>query len=159
MINPHRVLEIGTYTGYSAICLAQGLPHNGHLHTIEKNDEIADIPRKFIEKAGLSNKITLHSGDALRIVPTLTDNFDLVFLDGEKSEYLEYYQLVFNKVNKGGYILADNILWNGKVVKKEQSNDYFTQGIKRFNNFIASDNRVEKVILPIRDGLIILRKI
>ena len=159
MINPHRVLEIGTYTGYSAICLAQGLPHNGHLHTIEKNDEIADIPRKFIEKAGLSNKITLHSGDALRIVPTLTDNFDLVFLDGEKSEYLEYYQLVFNKVNKGGYILADNILWNGKVVKKEQSNDYFTQGIKRFNNFIASDNRVEKVILPIRDGLMILRKI
>lgn len=158
MIRPKRILEIGTYTGYSAICLAQGMPEGGHLHTIEANDELTDIPRQYFEKAGLSDKITLHEGDARQIIPNINDTFDLVFLDGEKSEYLEYYHLIFDKVRQGGFILADNILWSGKVLKQEESNDYFTKGIKEFNNFVKTDERVEKVILPIRDGLMVLRK-
>jgi predicted O-methyltransferase YrrM len=159
MINPHCILEIGTFTGYSAICMAQGMSPDGHIHTIEINDELIDVPRQFFAKSGLTDKITLHIGDARTIIPSIPDNFDLVFIDGEKSEYLDYYQIVFDKVKKGGFILADNILWSGKVLKEEESNDYFTKGIKMFNNFIAGDNRVEKVILPIRDGLMILRKI
>jgi predicted O-methyltransferase YrrM len=159
MINPHCILEIGTFTGYSAICMAQGMAPDGHIHTIEINDELIDVPRQFFAKSGLADKITLHIGDARTIIPSIPDNFDLVFIDGEKSEYLDYYNVVFDKVKKGGFILADNILWSGKVLKKEESNDYFTKGIKIFNNFIAGDNRVEKVILPIRDGLMILRKI
>jgi predicted O-methyltransferase YrrM len=159
MIKPKTILEIGTFTGYSAICLAQGLPAGGHLHTIEVNDELIEIPKLYFEKYGLSDKITLHVGDARQIIPSIPDNFDLIFLDAEKSEYIEYYNIVFDKVNSGGFILADNILWSGKVLKEEESNDYFTKGIKEFNNFIKADKRVEKVILPIRDGLMILRKL
>jgi caffeoyl-CoA O-methyltransferase len=159
MIKPSRILEIGTYTGYSAICMAQGLPDNGHLHTIETNDELADIPLEYFRKSGLDHKITLHVGDARSIVPLIDCNFDLVFLDGEKSEYLDYYQVIFDKVNSGGFILADNILWSGKVIIKEASNDYSTTGIKKFNDFIKNDKRVEKVILPIRDGLNVIRKL
>lgn len=159
MINPRRILEVGTFTGYSAICMAQGMASDGHLHTIEVNDELVEVPKLFFEKCGLTEKITLHEGDARTIIPSIPDIFDLVFIDGEKSEYLDYYHAVFDKVKNGGFILADNILWNGKVLIKEESNDYFTKGIKNFNDFIARDNRVEKVILPIRDGLIILRKI
>lgn len=159
MIKPGKILEIGTYTGYSAICLAKGLNEGGILHTIEINDELGDISTKFITKSGLKDKIQLHIGDAKVIIPTLIDSFDLVFLDGEKSEYLNYYQLVFDKVNTGGYIFADNVLWSGKVVEEERTNDYFTKGIKEFNEFIKTDKRVEKLILPIRDGLMILRKL
>jgi len=159
MIKPDQILEIGTYTGYSAICLAQGLAEQGHLHTIEVNDEIVEIASSFIERMNLQSKITLHVGNALEIIPTFSQSFDLVFIDGEKSEYLNYYQLVIDKVKPGGYILADNILWSGKVLEQEDANDYFTKGIKEFNNFMKSDHRVEKVILPIRDGLMILRKI
>jgi Predicted O-methyltransferase len=159
MIKPHLVLEIGTYTGYSAICLAQGMSKDGHLHTIEVNDELVDIPQQYFAKFGLTEKITLHVGDAKEIIPTLPYGFDLVFMDGEKSEYLDYYNMVFDKIIPGGFILADNILWSGKVLEKEASNDYFTKGIKRFNNFVKEDKRVEKVILPIRDGLMILRKL
>jgi len=159
MIRPKKILEIGTYTGYSAICMAQGMPKDGHIHTIEANDELVDIPKQYFEKFGLTDRITLHVGDARKIIPSMSDNFDLVFLDGEKSEYLEYYHIVFDKVISGGFILADNILWSGKVLIEEDSNDYFTKGIKEFNNFIRSDNRVEKVILPIRDGLMIIRKL
>ena len=158
MIKPTQILEIGTFTGYSAICLAQGMPESGHLHTIEINDEIADIPLKYFEKFNLSNKITLHIGDAKEIIPKLPGPFDLVFMDGEKSEYVEYYHLIFEKVTKGGFMIADNVLWNGKILQNEASNDYFTKGIKLFNDFISKDNRVEKVILPIRDGLMLLRK-
>jgi len=158
MIRPQRILEIGTFTGYSAICLAQGMAMDGHLHTIEANDEIVDIPLRFFEKFGLQDRITLHVGDARQIIPELTDLFDLVFLDAEKSEYLDYYKLVIDKVRPGGFLLADNILWSGKVLDEEASNDYSTKGIKKFNDYVASDNRVEKAILPIRDGLMILRK-
>jgi caffeoyl-CoA O-methyltransferase len=158
MIRPERILEIGTFTGYSAICLAQGMPETGHLQTIEINDEITDIPLKYFEKFNLSNKITLHVGDAKEIIPKLSGLFDLVFMDGEKSEYVEYYQLFFDKVKTGGFIIADNVLWNGKVLQHEASNDHFTKGIKRFNDLIRKDVRIEKVILPIRDGLMLLRK-
>jgi caffeoyl-CoA O-methyltransferase len=159
MVRPRRILEIGTYTGYSAICLAQGMTHDGCLHTIEINDELIEIPLQYFQKAGLSDKIILHTGDAREIVPSMPEIFDLVFLDGEKSEYLDYYHLVFDKVRKGGFILADNVLWSGKILGEEASNDYFTKGIKQFNNFIASDRRVEKVILPIRDGLMVVCKL
>ncbi len=159
MIKPGKILEIGTYTGYSAICLAKGLNEGGILHTIEINDELEDISTKFITKCGLKDKIRLHFGDAKVIIPILDDSFDLVFLDGEKSEYLNYYQLVFDKVKTGGYIFADNVLWSGKVLEEERTNDYFTKGIKEFNEFVKTDERVEKLILPIRDGLMILRKL
>jgi Predicted O-methyltransferase len=159
MIKPGTILEIGTYTGYSAICLAQGMPAGAHLHTIEANDELTEIPQKYFERMGLQDRITLHVGDAREIIPTLNETFDLVFLDAEKREYLEYYNLVFDKVSAGGFIFADNILWSGKVLIKEDSNDYSTKGIKKFNDFVKDDKRVEKVILPIRDGLMILRKL
>lgn len=159
MIKPRTILEIGTYTGYSAICLAQGMPAEAHLHTIEANDELIEIPQKYFEKLGFQDRITLHVGDAREIIPALNATFDLVFIDAEKREYLDYYNLVFDKVNSGGFIFADNILWSGKVLMNEDSNDYSTKGIKKFNDFVKNDKRVEKVILPIRDGLMILRKL
>lgn len=159
MIKPLKILEIGTYTGYSAICLAKGLNEGGILHTIEINDELVDISSEYIKKSGLADKIRLHIGDAKVIVPTINDIFDLVFLDGEKSEYLNYYHLIFDKVKTGGFIFADNVLWSGKVLEKERANDYYTKGIKEFNDYIKHDSRVEKLILPIRDGLMILRKL
>jgi predicted O-methyltransferase YrrM len=158
MIKPRCILEIGTYTGYSAICLAQGLQEGGIIHTIENNDELVEIANRFIEKAKLKNKVEQHIGDARNIIPSLHQQFDLVFMDAEKSEYLEYYQLVFEKVVIGGYIFADNILWSGKILNDDTSGDNFTNGIKSFNEYIKNDHRVEKVILPIRDGLMILRK-
>lgn len=159
MIKPQKILEIGTFTGYSAICMAQGMMPNGHVHTIEIDDELAHVPLSFFSKAGLADKISLHVGDALQIIPTLKEVFDLVFIDGDKSEYLDYYHLVFDKVKPGGFILADNVLWNGKILERTASNDYSTKGIKSFNDFVSSDNRVEKVILPLRDGLMIVCKL
>lgn len=158
MISPKSVLEIGTFTGYGAICLSKGLAPDGHIHTIEINDEVVEIPLKYFEKAGLSEKITLYVGDALKIIPTLKISFDLVFIDGEKSEYLKYYDAVFDKVIHGGYILADNILWSGKVLKDVEKGDYFTQGILEFNEYLKFDRRVEKTILPLRDGTMIIKK-
>lgn len=158
MLQPLNILEIGTYTGYSAICLARGLAPDGHLHTIEINDEIVDIPLKYFKKAGLSEKITIHIGNALDIIPSLDNNFDLVFIDGEKSEYIKYYDLLFEKVVPGGYIMADNILWSGKVVKDIEKGDYFTKGIVEFNEYLKNDTRVEKTILPLRDGMMFIKK-
>ena len=158
MVRPAFILEIGTFTGYGSICLAQGLQEGGQLHTIEHNDELAHIPGEYIRRMNLQDRITLHVGDALTIIPQLDVMFDLVFIDAEKSQYVEYYQLVMEKIRPGGFILADNILWSGKVLKQENANDHFTKGIKRFNDFVSQDERVEKVILPIRDGLMILRK-
>lgn len=158
MIRPRSILEIGTFTGYSALCFARGLAPEGHIHTIEVNDEIVDIPLKYFKKAGLEDKITLYVGDALEIIPTLNYTFDLVFIDGEKSEYIQYYNAVFDKVEPGGYILADNILWSGKVVQEVEKGDYFTQGILEFNEYLKNDKRVEKTILPLRDGTMLIRK-
>lgn len=158
MIKPRSILEIGTFTGYSAICLSKGLAPGGHIHTIEVNDEITEIPAKYFKKAGLENVITLHVGDALDIIPTLDAEFDLVFIDGEKSEYIKYYNAVFDKVVPGGFILADNILWSGKVLKKVEKGDYYTQGILEFNVYLKNDSRVEKTILPLRDGTMLIRK-
>ena len=158
MINPFQILEIGTYTGYSAICLAEGLSVGGHLHTIEIDDELADTALSFFEKAGLSDKITLHIGNALEIIPRLDTIFDLVFIDAAKKQYLDYYHAVFNKVRTGGFIIVDNILWYGKVAAP-QFQDETTINLRKFNDFVRDDKRVEKAIIRNRDGLFILRKI
>lgn len=160
MIKPTQILEIGTFTGYSAICMAQTIGDGGMLHTIEINDEITDFAQSFIEKSGLKDKITCYTGDALKIIPTLNIQFDLVFIDGEKNQYLEYYNLVIDKVKPGGFIIADNVLWSGKVVAETlKSNDHFTKGILQFNDFVHNDSRVQNVLVPLCDGLMLLRKI
>ena len=158
MINPEKILELGTYTGYSAICLAKGLKENGELHTIEINDELEDFILKYFKKAGIENKVKLHIGDAKSIIEKLNMQFDLVFIDADKREYLEYYHMVFDYVKPGGFILADNVLWSGKVIELEEPDDEYTKGIFDFNDFIKNDDRVEKVILPLRDGLTLIRK-
>ena len=159
MIRPARILEIGTFTGYSSICLAKGLAENGQLITIEKDDEITAFARKDIPRSGMADSITLLGGDAKEIIPTLNDSFDLVFLDAEKDEYLDYYELVFPKVTAGGFILADNVLWGGKVIREPDNVDHFTSGILAFNEHIRKDKRVEQVILPVRDGIMLMRKL
>ncbi|MGE0089529.1 MAG: O-methyltransferase [Bacteroidales bacterium] len=158
MIRPDKILEIGTYTGYSAICLAKGLTEKGVLHTIEINDELEEIITKYIQKSGLQNQIHVHFGNALEIIPTLNETFDLVFIDGDKREYFAYYKLILNYVKPGGFILADNVLWSGKVIELETPDDEYTKGIFDFNDFLKNDKRVEKVILPLRDGLTLIRK-
>ena len=157
MLNPSQILEIGTYTGYSAICLAEGLSEDGHLHTIEIDDELTETALSFFAKAGLTDKITLHVGDALEIIPKLNIVFDLVFIDAAKKQYLDYYNAVFSKVKPGGYILVDNILWYGKVADL-QAKDETTIDLRKFNDFIRNDERVEKAIIRNRDGLLIVRK-
>jgi predicted O-methyltransferase YrrM len=158
MINPLHVLEIGTFTGYSSICIARGLPGKGHLHTIEVNDEITEQTLEFFSKAGVKNLITLHVGDALKIIPTLDELFEMVFIDGDKREYPQYLQAILPKVKVGGFILADNVLWGSKVLDKEACDDY-TNGVRDFNLMIANNSKLEKVFLPLRDGLMIARKI
>jgi caffeoyl-CoA O-methyltransferase len=159
MICPDNILEIGTYTGYSAICLARGLSEGGKVHTIERNDELKDISQKYFKKAGFENRIIQYTGEAREIIPRFDFLFGLVYIDSDKDEYLHIYNQVFNKVLPGGYILADNVLWEGKVTEKLESYDKETRSIIEFNNFIKNDKRVENVILPIRDGLMIIRKI
>ncbi len=158
MIRPAMALEIGTFTGYSAICMGRGLADGGILHTIDINDEIRDLASGYIGRAGLEKRIRMHTGDALKIIPALEGPFDLVFIDGEKSEYREYYNLVLTKVKKGGFILADNVLWDNKVWNPEYFDDQDTSHIRSFNEMICNDNRVENFLLPIRDGLMIVRK-
>ncbi|MGD9929805.1 MAG: O-methyltransferase [Mangrovibacterium sp.] len=158
MIRPERILEIGTFTGYSAICLAKGLKEGGKLHTIELNDELETIARKYIDKAGLANQIVCHMGNACEIIPALDETFDLVFLDGDKREYSHYFDLVFDKIRPGGFIFADNILWSGKVTQKVDPRDEQTIGILQFNDKMKDDPRVSQVILPLRDGLMLIRK-
>jgi caffeoyl-CoA O-methyltransferase len=159
MLKPKFILEIGTYTGYSAICLAKGLSDDGKLITIEKNDEIIPFSQHFIERAGLNEKIEILTGDALDIIPTLKLKFDLVFIDADKKDYIQYYDLVFDMVKQDGILIADNVLWNGKVTEKIQSTDTDTQSIREFNKKIINDPRVEVLILPIRDGLSLIRKL
>ena len=159
MIRPKRILEIGTYTGYSALCLASGLAENGLIHTIEINPELEDFIMKYVEKAGLTDRVKLHIGNAIDIIPQLNESYDLVFIDADKENYLNYYNLIFDKVRKGGFILADNALWDGKVIKSEQKMDKETSGIINFNDFVQNDKRVENVLLPFRDGVMVVRKI
>ena len=158
MINPSNILELGTYTGYSTICLAQGLKENGSITTIEKNDELKSISQKYFKLTKITNKVSQFFGEALKIIPTLSNNFDLVFIDADKREYFEYYNLIFDKLKKGGFILADNVFWNGKVIKPVDEKDDYTKGILKFNEFVKNDSRVEKITLNLRDGLMILRK-
>lgn len=157
MIRPKLVLEIGTYSGYSGLCIAEGLPEGGHLHTVEINDEQEDFTLPWFENSPYKDKITMHIGDALEVVPKLGLMFDMAFIDGDKRKYVKYYEMVMAHLNDGGYILADNTLWDGHVVE-EETKDAQTEGIRAFNDRVAKDDRVEKVILPLRDGLSIIRK-
>ena len=157
MIQPKTILEIGTFTGYAAICLAQGLQEEGILHTIEVNEELEDMIRKYFEKAGVTNKIQLHIGDAKTIIPNLISTYDLVYIDAGKRYNGYYYDLVFDKVRKGGFILADNVLWSGKVTQSKMDKD--AARIDAFNKKVQADKRVENVLLPIRDGIMLMRKV
>jgi Predicted O-methyltransferase len=159
MCKPQRVLEIGTYTGYATICLAEALPDSGEIHTIEINDELEDFIREQFEKTDLKNKIHLHIGDALDVIPRLKGCFDMVFIDADKRLYSDYYDLVFDKLSPEGIILVDNTLWDGKVLETAHPSDKQTIGIMKFNEKIKKDNRIEKVILPLRDGLTIIHKL
>lgn len=158
MIRPLRILEIGTFTGYSAICMAKGLQPGGLLHTIEIDDELVPIAEEFFRKSEFGTSIRQHIGSALDIVPKLGEQFDLVFIDGDKREYIDYYKLVLPFVNVGGFILADNVLWDRKVLE-ENAKDAQTRGIIDFNLYVHNDPAVENVLLPIRDGIMLLRKV
>ena len=157
MLSPQHILEIGTYTGYSAICLARGLGPGGTLTTIEVNDELRSTALKYFRKAGLHEQIELVNGDALKVIPALEDNYDLVFMDANKDDYPDYYKQVIDKVTTGGYILVDNVLWGGKVLDT-QLEDSTTRTIDQFNKMITADRRVENLLLPIRDGLMVIKK-
>jgi predicted O-methyltransferase YrrM len=157
MIAPHNILEIGTFTGYSAICLAKGLADDGRLYTIEINDEITDFAATYFHRAGVDSKIIQLTGSALDIIPQLNHMFDLVFIDADKREYCDYFKLIFRNVRKGGFIIADNVLWGGQVLD-ETNSDQQAKGIIEFNEMIRNDSRIEKVIMPLRDGLTIIRK-
>ena len=156
--NARKVLEIGTFTGYSATCLAYGLPEDGHIDTLEINDELEDLIREGWSRAGVEGKITLHIGDARKTIATLEGPYDLVYIDANKREYSEYYDLVFDLVRPGGLILADDVLWDGKLWQDPLPQDKQTLGIAAFNDKVMADPRVESVLLPIRDGLNVIRK-
>jgi caffeoyl-CoA O-methyltransferase len=158
MIQPKNILEIGTFTGYSAICLAQGLQEGGMLHTIDVNEEFKEIILRHVELANLKSKIRLHIGPAVNILPTLNEPFDLVFIDADKENYSTYYDMVFPKVKQGGYIIADNVLWSGKILNPPMKMDVETKSISEYNFKINNDSRVENMLLPLRDGLMIARK-
>ena len=159
MLRPQQILEIGTYTGYSGICLAEGLTENGTLHTIDINDELEDLVRRYFAEAGIENKVKYYLGNALEIIPTLDQTFDLVFIDADKINYSNYFDLVIDKVRPGGFIIADNVLWSGKVLEKFRKKlDKDTEALLHLNEKVQLDDRVENVLLPIRDGLLVIRK-
>ena len=158
MIQPHRVLEVGTFSGYSAISMAEGLPDDGRLYTFEINDEMEDFTRPWIEGSEVADKISFIIGDALTEAPKLGITFDMAFIDGDKRTYRDCYEMVMSILRPGGFILADNTLWDDHVVDHAYDHDHQTQGIETFNDYIAADSRVEQVILPLRDGLTLIRK-
>jgi predicted O-methyltransferase YrrM len=158
MLNPSLILEIGTFTGYSAIYLASGLTESGKLHTIDNNPEVAHIANKYFIETGLQDKIITHQGNAMDILPSLTGVFDLVFIDADKENYLNYYEAVLPKVRQGGFILVDNVLWYGKVMNPDALSDKETRGIAEFNQHIRNDHRIDHVLLPVRDGVMVVRK-
>ena len=158
LIRPKHILEIGTYTGYSAICLAEGMQANGELHTIDHNEELFDFQRKYFDKSGYGKQIHQHLGNALEIISKLDMTFDLVFIDADKENNSNYFNAIIDKLNSGGVILTDNVLWSGKVIEKVDDKDVDTKGVMAFNTLLKNDPRVETIILPIRDGLSISRK-
>lgn len=159
LLKPKKVLEIGTYTGYSAICISEGLDLNGTIHTIDKNEELFNIQRKYFDKTKNGNIFFQYVGNALEIIPTINENFDLIFIDADKENYLNYFNLVIDKLNTNGLIITDNVLWSGKVLKKPVEEDTVTNILIEYNDFINCDKRIETIILPIRDGISISRKV
>jgi caffeoyl-CoA O-methyltransferase len=157
LIRPINILEIGTYTGYSALCLCEGMQENGVLHTIDIKEELIDFQRKFFDKSIWGNQIVQHLGEAIDIIPSLDFKFDLVFIDADKENYIHYFDLILPKMNKGGIILSDNVLWSGKVLEELQPNDISTKVLLEYNLLLKNDPRVETVLLPIRDGLTVSR--
>ena len=157
MVQPRIILEIGTYTGYATLCLAEGLHPEGVLHTIDIKEELTDLQREFFDRSGYGNQIVQHLGKAADIIPALDTTFDLVFIDADKQNYAHYFDLVIEKMNRGGIILSDNVLWSGKVVEEVKHNDKHTQALMAYNQKIKDDPRVETVLLPIRDGITLSR--
>ncbi|MEC3905483.1 O-methyltransferase [Tamlana sp. 2201CG12-4] len=159
LTNPKNILEIGTYTGYSALCLAEGMQNSGELHTIDINEELIDFQRKYFDKSDYGNQIIQHLGNALEIIPELDRTFDLIFIDADKENYSNYFNVVIDKLNKGGIILSDNVLWSGKVIEELKPDDFSTTALLEYNRILKKDSRIETVVLPIRDGLTISRKV
>ena len=157
LIRPVNILEIGTFTGYAALCLCEGMQENGQLHTIDIKEELVDFQRKYFDKSPWGNQIVQHLGEAISILPTLDMKFDLVFIDADKENYINYFELILPKMNKGGIILSDNVLWSGKVLEQLQKNDLSTKILLEYNKLLKNDARVETVLLPIRDGLTVSR--
>jgi len=159
MIRPKCILEIGTYTGYSAICLSEGLQEGGKLHTIDINEELKSMSLNYFKKAEISKNVVQYVGNALEIIPNMKDEFDLVFIDADKENYSNYFKIVIEKMPIGGFIIADNVLWSGKVVEKVKGRDQETKAIQEFNTLVQTSERVENILMPIRDGLMICQKI
>lgn len=159
MIKPKCILEIGSFTGYSALCLAKGLAEGGQLHTIEIDDELESLAKKYFLKSGMSDQIVQHIGDAREIIPSLYLVFDLVFIDADKRDYCDYYRLVFDQIPVGGFIVADNVLWDGKVIDPDSFGEEQTHGILEFNDLVQNDPRVRNVLLPVRDGIMLVQKV
>lgn len=157
IISPKNILEVGTYTGYATLCLAEGLAENGTIDTIDNNEELVDFQRKYFDQSTWKNQIVQHLGNALEIIPTLNKKFDLVFIDADKENYINYYQMIVPMMNEGGIILSDNVLWSGKVLGEVKPNDKSTKILLEYNKLVNEDERVETVLLPIRDGLTVTR--
>jgi predicted O-methyltransferase YrrM len=157
IIHPNTILEIGTYTGYATLCLAEGLAENGTIDTLDIEEELVDFQRKYFDKSPWANQIIQHLGDAIEIIPTLNKKYDLVFIDADKENYISYFHLIIPMMNKGGIILSDNVLWSGKVLEEIKPNDITTKILLEYNQLLKEDNRVETVLLPIRDGLTVSR--
>jgi caffeoyl-CoA O-methyltransferase len=157
LVRPTNILEIGTFTGYAALCLCEGMHENGQLHTIDIKEELVDFQRKYFDKSGFGTQIHQHLGEAVNIIPNIDLKFDLVFIDADKENYINYFDLILPKMNKGGIILSDNVLWSGKVVEPLQKNDISTQILLEYNLLLKNDPRIETVLLPIRDGLTVSR--
>lgn len=158
LVNPKSILELGTFTGYATLCLAEGLQKDGVIHTIDINEELYDFQRKYFDKSDYGHQIIQHLGNALDIIPGLETSFDLVFIDADKPNYSNYFHLIIDKLNSGGIILSDNVLWHGKVVEELNAKDISTKAVLDYNRLLKEDNRIETVVLPIRDGLTISRK-
>ncbi|WP_298760802.1 O-methyltransferase [uncultured Psychroserpens sp.] len=158
LIRPQTILELGTFTGYATLCLAEGLQSNGNIHTIDINEELVDFQRKYFDKSPFGAQIHQHLGSAIDIIPTLDVTFDLVFIDADKPNYVNYFHLIIDKLNAGGVIISDNVLWHGKVIEPVNTKDHSTKAVIAYNTLLKNDARIETVLLPIRDGLTISRK-